>query len=60
MITHIGPWDISAEGEGNNVTAYLDGQYYETLYIQGTGRMRDFRERSISLVKFKYWVRWQI
>ena len=34
-----GTWDISAEGEGNSVTAYLSEG---TLYIQGQGKMKDF------------------
>ncbi len=37
--TQADPWDISAEGSENNVTAYIDGT---TLYIQGTGEMKDF------------------
>ena len=39
------PWNISAEGEGNNVTAYLerndDGPTY-TLVISGSGAMKNF------------------
>ena len=42
------PWDISAEGDGNNVTAYLeqnnpgsDSATY-TLTVSGTGAMVDF------------------
>lgn len=38
------PWDISADGEGNSVTAYLqsnDNNTY-TLNISGSGAMKDF------------------
>ena len=42
------PWDISAEGDGNNVTAYLErnnsesGSATYTLTVSGTGAMVDF------------------
>ena len=43
--TQANPWNISAEGEGNNVTAYLeqndDGPTY-TLVISGSGAMKNF------------------
>lgn len=47
--TQENPWNISAEGEGNNVTAYLtvnnndtDNPTY-TLTISGSGAMKDFK-----------------
>lgn len=49
--TQANPWNISAEGEGNNVTAYLeqndDGPTY-TLVISGSGAMKDFKFSSPS------------
>lgn len=42
------PWDISAEGEGNNVTAYLEQNNEDeenptyTLIISGSGAMKDW------------------
>ena len=46
--TKSNPWDISAEGEGNNVTAYLEQNNEDeknptyTLIISGSGAMKDW------------------
>ena len=43
--TQANPWDISAEGEGNNVTAYLEQNSNSTTYtlhICGSGEMKNF------------------
>ena len=46
--TQENPWDISAEGEGNNITAYLEKNNGDestptyTLVISGSGAMADF------------------
>ena len=49
--TQENPWDISAEGEGNNITAYLEKNNGDestptyTLVISGSGAMADFLTR---------------